>query len=214
MSAETAFVFDVLSCLDSEDAHDDARVHSAVSHAELVRRIQGGEHAAFEELLVALIRPLELYARRFSRSHDAAKDIVQDVFAHLWEQRRELTIRGSVRAYMYTMVRHRAMNIHKRDVAERARWVTAIDATSGTISHSVATPDVTVVQNELRARVAAALDTLPPRAREAALLRWTDGLSRAEIAEVMGIALGTVKGHLTLATETLRMLLADLSSPD
>jgi RNA polymerase sigma-70 factor (ECF subfamily) len=70
--------------------------------------------------------------------------------------------------------------------------------------------DVTVVRKEIVARVAAALDALPPRAREAALLRWNDGLSRQEIADVMGVALGTVKNHLALATETLRTLLADL----
>lgn len=210
MVAEAAYVQDVLWCLDAEGADAAPSVASAQLRG-LLERIRTGDQAAFEMLVAELAPPLERYARRFSRSNDAAQDLIQDIFAHLWEHRTTIQIRGSVRAYLYTAVRNHALNVRRRDVAESARW-----SAGSTERHAVGMgkgdepADVAVVRKEIAVRVAAALDTLPPRAREAALLRWNDGLNRQEIADIMGVALGTVKNHLALATETLRALLADL----
>jgi RNA polymerase sigma-70 factor (ECF subfamily) len=180
--------------------------------APLLAQVRVGDHAAFKSLALAVIRPLELYARRFTGSVDTARDVVQDVLAHLWEHRQAIQVRGSVRGYLYTAVRNRALNLRRRDTTEND-YLTIVARPDA--SHNISeAPDVTLIRRETAARVAAALAVLPPRAREAALLRWQDGLSRAEIASVMGVALGTVKNHLTTATIALRALLADLSGSD
>jgi RNA polymerase sigma-70 factor (ECF subfamily) len=215
MTADAAYVHDVLRCLDAGGSDTESLTESLPSnnahlHALLVR-IRGNEQSAFTELVGEIVRPLELYARRFCTSRESAQDLVQDVFAHLWEQRHDVHVHGSVRAYLYTAVRNRAMNVRRRDAAEAARWTVASDGDRAAGMGSVVeNADIILVRQETMARVSAALDTLSPRVREAALLRWNDGLSRAEIAAVMGVALGTVKNHLTVATQTLRTLLADL----
>lgn len=209
MTAEAAYVHDILRCLDPSGAESDTLASANAHLHALLVRIRRDDQAAFTELVVEIVRPLELYARRFCAS--GAQDLVQDVLAHLWEQRHDVRIRGSVRAYLYAAVRNRALNVRRHDDAESARW-SAGSAGDGVIGMGAVgeNADEVLVRQEIVTRVASALDTLPPRAREAALLRWHDGLSRSEIAAVMGVAIGTVKNHLTVATQTLRTLLADL----
>lgn len=211
MSTAVAYLDSLLFAFAATD--DNGYTGDSAQHhlSSLIARIRANDHSAFEELLDAIVGPLEAYARRFSRSRDTAQDLVQDVFARLWEQRAALTIRGSVRGYLYTAVRNRALDIRRRDAADAVRWtITTADDVPLGMGHGTTTPDADVERKEIAARVSAALDTLPPRAREAALLRWVDGLSRAEVASVMGVAIGTVKNHLTLAATTVRALLADL----
>lgn len=178
---------------------------SRASDLELLGLIATGDPQAFEALLAAYAKQLASYARRFLGSPDTAQDAVQDVFAHLWENRKSVTVRSSVRAYLYTSVRNRALNIRKRDIAEVARIA------RGTTELRTAEPaDAGLYNKEIAARVATALNSLSPRAREVALLRWRDGLSRIEIASIMGVAVPTVNNQLTLATRTMRDLLRDL----
>jgi len=176
--------------------------------AALVDRIRAGDVRAFEAVVLGYARPLTAFAGRYLRAPDAAADIAQDVFAHLWEHRAELTIRHSLRAYLYAATRNRALN-----AAERARTEVRLqgcDAQPVLIPHAPAAADAALEQAERAAAVARALDALPPRAREIARLRWIERMGRREIAEVLGIAVPTVSVHLTRAAERLRILLADL----
>src|SRR5688572_7561247 len=102
------------------ESPDDAgpSLHSDI---ELLARVREGDSEAFDSLLVAYGRQLASYAKRFLGSKEAAQDVVQDVFVHLWENRARITVRASVRAYLYTAVRNHALNIRKRDRAEIAR---------------------------------------------------------------------------------------------
>jgi len=214
MSAAAEYLENVLfafAAFGSDAGGDaDASAEAQAHLGRLVARIRANDHSAFEALVVATARPLEAYARRFTRSGDAAQDLVQDVFARVWEQRAALAIRGSVRGYLYAAVRNRALDLRRRDAADEARLTLAGDDAPLGMGRASATAEQELERREIAARVAAALETLPPRAREAALLRWVDGLSRAEVAGVMGVAVGTVKNHLLLAATTVRTLLADL----
>jgi len=211
MSALAEYVSDLVLLFNGTTADDDGASAVHAGYTALVQRIRDGDVAAFEELVLSLSRPLEAYAYRFSGSRDAAKDLIQDVFAHLWEGRATLVVRGSVRGYLYAAVRNRALDIRKRDHAEVAR-ITAVSSfgVPAGMAESSYEADASLYDSEIAARVTAALDALPPRAREVALLRWRSGLGRAEIATVMGITISTVSNQLTLAARVVRALLADL----
>jgi RNA polymerase sigma-70 factor (ECF subfamily) len=218
MLAQAVYVGEVLRCLDVSGPDDIAgETHLARQslHAGLIDRLRADDQQAFEALLTEFAPALEAYAYRLTGSRDAACDLVQDVFAHLWEQRDAVRIRGSVRAYLYTAIRHRAIDVRRRERTESARWITASDADAPAgMGRSGTPPDIELERREIAARVATALDTLPPRVREAAMLRWVDGLSRVEVANVMGVAIGTVKNQLGHAAEVVRALLRDLRQPE
>lgn len=73
---------------------------------------------------------------------------------------------------------------------------------------AAAGPDAQLLQTQVRARVRAALMQLPPRQRQAFLLRHWEGLSTAETAQAMGCGEGSVKTHLSRAIAALQPLLA------
>ena len=123
MTAEVAYVYDVLHCLDAQGDDTDLAAYAHL-HA-LLAQVRADDQRAFEMLVAEIVRPLELYARRFIGSADASQDVVQDVFARLWEHRQTLHVRGSVRAYFYSAVRNRALNVRRHDAAESARWSAA-----------------------------------------------------------------------------------------
>jgi RNA polymerase sigma-70 factor (ECF subfamily) len=176
-------------------------------YAGYIARIRAGDIAAFETLVVELSSPLVAYARRFTVSHDAARDIVQDVFTHLWTNRSSLTGLGGTRAYLYRAVRNRAFDVRKHERIEE-RTVTSHDPEPITTAS-----DADVYRREVAERVGAAFAALSPRVREVAILRWRDGLGRAEIATIMGVAIPTVNNQLTQAARIMRELLSDLREP-
>ena len=212
MTGAAQLFTDVAVLFDGWTAADDASSVTHESHAALWARVRQGDEGAFKSLVLELGTPLHSYARRFMPSRDAAEDVVQDVLAHMWEQRTRIEVRGTVRGYLYTAVRNRALNERKRAMAEDARLaVVEADAAREDIGRaSVAAPDAQLYRDEVAGRVMAALDALPPRTREVALLRWRDGLGRGEIAAVMGTTVPTVSNQLTQAAKVVRNLLADL----
>jgi RNA polymerase sigma-70 factor, ECF subfamily len=149
---------------------------------------------------------LVAFAWRYLKSEEAAVDLVQDVFAHLWEHRAELQIRGTMRAYLFAATRNRALNAIEHARIE-ARWRERSACDGDPSYRPPVTPDTLTEHGELHAAVEAALRSLPPRAQEIARLRWIDRLSRREIAEVLGIAVPTVSVHLTRTVKRLRGLL-------
>jgi RNA polymerase sigma-70 factor (family 1) len=169
-------------------------------------RIRSGEVRAFEEMVLTYAQSVTAFAWRYLRAEDAAVDLAQDVFAHLWEHRREIVIRGSLRAYLFTAVRNRALNAIAHARVE-ARWRERATTEELTGLRPPPAADERVERADLAAAVESALRSLSPRAQEVARLRWVDRLSKREIAEVLGIAAPTVSVHLTRAVKRLRTLL-------
>jgi RNA polymerase sigma-70 factor (ECF subfamily) len=172
---------------------------------QLFSRLRAGDPEALGILFERYDSVLAVYANRFLHSQDRANDIVQDVFVRLWEERSRLNIRGSGKAYLYAAVRNRALDAIKHDRMEH-RWQEAF--IGGGFSPSMGTPsregDEALEMGELEAAIRIAISQLPERARQIATLRWYDKLSRAEIAEIMGITVGTVNKQLTLAARAMR----------
>jgi RNA polymerase sigma-70 factor (ECF subfamily) len=175
----------------------------------LAAQIRAGDPAAFEELVLTYAQPLTAFAWRYLRSADAAADVAQDVFAHVWEHRAGLVVRGSLRAYLFAAARNRSLNALDHERVE-ARWREEGAANLSPKSWSNAPAHERVERAETVAAVHAALNALPPRGREIARLRWIERLSVREIAEVIGIAVPTVSVHLTRAAKRLRALLLDV----
>lgn len=167
---------------------------------------EGLDAAGLEAAVLDYAQPLVAFAWRYVKSEEGAVDLVQDVFAHLWEYRTELQIRGTLRAYLFAATRNRALNAIAHARIE-ARWRERSAHESEHSQTPPLTPDTLAERGELHAAVDAALRSLPPRAQEIARLRWIDRLGRREIAEVLGIAVPTVSVHLTRTVKRLRGLL-------
>ncbi len=136
----------------------------------------------------------------FTRSTPASMDIVQDVFAKLWEVRHTLDPNRSLKALLYRMVRNLAFNHHRDTKNREAKHNTMADYVSDTVDR----PDEVVGSEMLEHRLHEWIDELPDRQREALTLSRFEGLSHDEIAAMMEISPRTVNNHLVKALKHIR----------
>src|ERR1051326_5473030 len=129
-----------------------------------------------------------------------AEDTVQEAFLKLWHGAAGFDpARGSLRTWLITVVRNRAIDqLRGRSLRERRELALQPEVTAG-----AAGPEEEAAASEERSAVRAALATLPEEQRQAVLLAYFGGFTQAEIAELAGVPLSTVKGRMRLALDKL-----------
>jgi len=178
--------------------------------ADLAVRVRSGDEAAFRQLFDALYGPLRRSAVALVRDAAVAEDLVQEAFVRLWDWRTRLEAETPLRAWLFRTVRNLALNL-RRDATNRQQLLTdPMALASAAAPRPAPSPDAGVAGDDLAAQVSALVDELPPRQREALLLTRVEGLSHAEVSEVMGCAPRTVNNHLVAALITLRRKLRDV----
>ena len=133
-------------------------------------------------------------------SAEAAEDLVQDLFLHLWKTRGPRDAERLTRPYLFAAARNGALKyLRHRRVVEA--W---IERATREEPPSAASPSDLCIRRDLEDAVARAIAELPPRCREIFLLRRRDQLSYQEIAAHAGVSLGTVKCQMWRAVVLLR----------
>ncbi len=186
---------------------------SAGSDADRTDRVQMDLLARGD--LGALDRLYEQYgamafsiAYRITGDRAAAEDVVQDAFLGAWRNAaRYVDARGSVRTWLLSIVHHRAI-----DAIRRRRPTVELPDSEATLPDTLTLPDAWAdVELRLdRAAVQVALTRISDVQREAIELAYFGGLTQTEIAERIGVPLGTVKGRLRLGLQGLRAALTPL----
>lgn len=149
----------------------------------------------FIELYRKEAQPLERYlARAFRVEATAAADIVQDAFLVLYQ----VGPKEQPKSYLYKVATHLVYRMWRQQGRERE--LKAAERPSEPVPGDDLA-DALVVESAFAA--------LAPRQRQAAVLRYTYQFSLQEIAEIMGIAVGTVKALVWQAGERLRRTLSD-----
>jgi RNA polymerase sigma-70 factor (ECF subfamily) len=161
----------------------------------LVVRAQTGDRAALNELLTMLQAPLYRHIVSVLGEESGADDVLQDVLLII---ARKL---GSVREPQYA--RAWAFRIAHREAVRAARRTKPeeIDLELAAVSDADSEP---LFDERLIKAVPHLIFQLPPAARMVILLHYLEGLSLLEIAEALGVPLGTVKSRLAYALSKLR----------
>ena len=177
---------------------------SEVTDRTLVLRAQSGERAAFGELVTRYMQRSYYTALGLVGNHDDALDLSQEAFARAFRARATIDAKRPFFPWLYQIIRRLCFN-HTRDQRSRRQklekagsWLA--DTTMGAQPLS---PEKAVERAELRDRVAAAIERLAEREREALVLREFEGLRYREIAELLGIPIGTVMSRLYRARRSL-----------
>ena len=172
---------------------------------ELVRRLREGDTFAFETILRRYWGPINAYLLRLLDSADAAEDIAQRAFCQLWDRRASWQEEGSLRGLLYRIARNFAVSDRRRTDAEARSAAVHADRRPPS-----ATPLALLEDQQLREALDRAVQQLPPRRREAFVLRCIHDLSYKEIAAIMETSPQTVANQLSQALTTLRGSLAHL----
>jgi RNA polymerase sigma-70 factor (ECF subfamily) len=147
---------------------------------------------------------LSLIERIAARGAEA-EDLVHDVFLETWRRAGDYDpARGSVKSWLLLRARSRALD-HKKSARVARRAGGSDSACIEELEDSAAEPSF----GPDRARLREVLLRLPPDQRTVLLLGYFEGMSSSEIAERVGIPLGTVKSRVAAALATLRQTLAE-----
>jgi len=148
-------------------------------------------------------------AYRIVGSRQAAEDVTQEAFISIWRSGARFDpTRGSVRAWTLGIVRNRAIDALRRDTGRAPK----LDLDDEAAIEQRASGELTeeeVVRRDEAAGVRGALRELPRDQSKVIELAFFGGFSHSEIAEMLGMPLGTVKGRMRLGMEKIRMRMAE-----
>ena len=168
--------------------------------ADLIQRAGDGDRGAFEALYRRYARPVFGLALRRLGDRGRAEDAVQETFASVWRSARTYRPdRGPGAPWLYAVARNA--------IVDRSRGRT--DASGDVPERASGEPDPAerTEQSWVAWRVHRALEELPEREREVIALAYWSGLSQSEVAEFLGIPLGTVKTRTRAALQRLAEVL-------
>ena len=172
---------------------------------ELLASIRRGETAGLKALFEKYHASLCSTAFRLIRSHDTAKDIVQEVFIKFWNNRASIEITSSLQAYLRRSVINATLNQMEKEQRHSKVEIEQLQHhPSGTSSDDHHTTD------ELTREFENAVNSLPVRTRAVFLLIRREEMSYKEVAESLNISLKAVEKEMMKALKLLREMLKDL----
>jgi RNA polymerase sigma-70 factor (ECF subfamily) len=167
-----------------------------------IARLGAGELDALEGLFERHGTMAYSIALRITGDSGTAEDVVQEAFLGAWRNAsRYVEGRGSVKTWLLAIVHHRAI-----DAIRRRRATSPLPEADDLPPEQLIRPDVwpDVVADLDRDAIAVALAAIPPAQRESIELAYVGGLTQVEVAERLGLPLGTVKSRMRLGLLALR----------
>ncbi len=181
---------------------DRGRQYLLLADEELISFVGRGDAEAFAVLYDRHSRPAYSLAYRMMGEKQAAEDLVQDAFLKLWRAATSYRVeRASVRTWLLSIVHNRGID-QLRSAASRRRTQERVEATAPRSQPSEAFSESW--RNSQRERVREALNTLPGDQLTVLELAYFSGYTHVEIAELLGLPLGTVKGRMRLGLKKIR----------
>jgi len=189
----------VLSLVQPQDAAADQR--AARGDDALVERARGGDVDAFELLYHAHSARVYSLCLRLTGDQSQAVELAQDVFIRAWQALRDFRGDASVTTWLHRIAVNAMLTKRRGDRRRSARIALAEDDdedASALASGSIAAHDVGAAIDLERA-----IALLPPGARRAFVLHDVEGYTHEEIAEMTGLASGTLRAQLHRARQLL-----------
>ena len=175
---------------------------------ELMELVNDGEMRAFEVIFDRHAGAGYSLALRMCGRRALAEDIVQDAFLSLWRSGAGYDrARGSVRSWVLSAVHNRAVDALRRTGAKAGR-----DVHDEGMAERLPAPEATdaeVARRDEARRVRGALDDLPTDQRQVIELAYFGGLTHSQIAEMLELPPGTVKGRMRLGLTKMRYSLGE-----
>lgn len=168
-----------------------------------VDSIRDGERDTFESVFRTHCEDLCRFALNFVDHLRVAEDLVQDVFLDLWTRRRDLEVEQSLKAYLYGMVRHRALTYLRRSEV-RDKWMQRGGLQEVSPQTLADRSGVGLEEKECKEQAKRAIEELSERQHQIFVLSRHHDLTYSEIAVALDISIKTVETHMGRALKSLR----------
>jgi len=180
------------------------RQYLMLADEDLISLVQAADPDAFATLYDRHSRAAFSLAYRMMGERQAAEDLIQEAFIKVWRGAASYrSDRGSVRTWILSIVHNRGID-QLRSQASRRRTQERVEASAARSQPSEAFSETW--RNTQREQVREALNTLPQEQLKILELAYFSGYTHVEIAELMSLPLGTVKGRMRLGLQKLRGL--------
>jgi RNA polymerase sigma-70 factor (ECF subfamily) len=170
---------------------------------DLMQLVQRSEPAAFEAVYERHGGAAFSLAYRMCGTRGLAEDVVQEAFLSIWRSgARYDRRRGSVRSWILGITHHRAIDALRRGIVQERHRASdegieeRLEATERT--------EIEVARREEALAIRGALEDLPTEQRRAIELAYFGGFTQSEIAAMLEVPIGTVKGRMRLGLEKMR----------
>lgn len=170
-----------------------------LSDEELAQELKNSNVAAFKAIYYRYYERLGQYILTQTNSMELAKDLTQQIFACLWENRKKRKIEKSLKAYLYRMAHNMIVNVYRKKARENF-----VSSEHPTISNSISTNHL-----DLQIDLESAINDLPKKLRDVLILSRFEGLKNDEIALVCQISIKTVESRIGKALKLLRRALSE-----
>jgi RNA polymerase sigma-70 factor (ECF subfamily) len=170
---------------------------------ELMHVVQSGDPRAFEVLYDRHGGAAFSLAYRMVGKRAVAEDIVQESFLSIWRSKvRYEREKGSVRTWVLGIVHHRTIDALRRNLVHERRRASAEGIEERQEAKELT--DVEAARREEAREVRAALQSLPGEQSRVIELAYYGGFTHTQIAEMLDMPVGTVKGRMRLGLEKMR----------
>jgi RNA polymerase sigma-70 factor (family 1) len=175
---------------------------SNTDDVNLLLLIKLDDQTALNKLYKKYWRVLFLSAYNILRDQQICEDITQEIFLNLWDKRKRIEVKKSLKSYLYACIRHEVFrqlrkNAVKEDIFENLQDRLQTPIEYGNIEH-----------RELIVKINSIVDDLPEKCRLVYKLSREEQLSHKQIAFQLAISTKTVENHLNKALHQLRNALA------
>jgi len=177
-----------------------------VTDHELLTRLQAGDHMAERLFYDRHVDRVYRLIFRMSGQAELAQEWTQDTFMRAFSRIGKFRGDSALSSWLHTIavsVTLNGLRTHKRRDALAAPFEEAL-----VVPHEVA-----VSEPDLKLRMRAAIDALPPGTRQVFVMHDVEGYTHEEISKALGVAVGTSKSQLSRAREKLRVALAPFARP-
>ncbi len=187
------------------------RFLSPEEEKEIIRRVQYGEVAAFEDLVNAYKQKAYYVALGFVGNHEDALDLSQDAFVKAFKAIKTFDLNSPFFPWFYKIIKNHCLNYIKKNQRVRNDSLEELeDETFAQFEDDKPTPRDMYEESETRINLWRAIDRLKPDFREIIIMKHFHNLSYKEIAEALNIPIGTVMSRLFNARQELRELMKEI----
>ena len=178
-----------------------------LTDAELLTRYTAGEEAAFREIVDRYKNGLYAFLGKFLNRHDLVEDVFQETFLQLFSSRESFDMNRPLRPWLFTIAANKA-----KDALRKWRRTSAVpigtmadsqelsfDDMLNTVASDNTLPSDELLKSETASLVGQIMSGMPDNLREILLLSYFQRFSYKQMAEILGIPIGTVKSRLHTA---------------
>ncbi len=173
-----------------------------MQESDLIKQAQKGDEDAFCELVCKYEKRIYNIAYKFLRNEYDAQDAAQDAIIKMYSNIRKFSFQSAFSTWMYRVTANTCLDLLRKkkpdtDLEDFERYAVSRDGN----------PDSETINRELGENIKRAIRMLPEKYIPIIVLKDMEGMKYEEIAQILGISVGTVKSRISRAREKLRDIL-------